>query len=284
MRVEDVTRSQIDRFHKPLRNTPYQANRILAQLSRLFNLAETWGWRSSGSNPCRRVERFREEPRTRFLRFEEIDRLGAALFELEAKEAILPQSAAAIRLLLLTGARLNEILRAERGWIDLEHRLIHLPNSKTGPRTLFLSEPAAAVVTQLLASNVASRYLLPGRRRHSEVAGGQGDKPINNLSKTWRLVQQHATLHGVRIHDLRHTAASVAVGRGASLSLIGRLLGHSQPQTTQRYAHVDIDPALAVANSIGAAIGPSLGLRQDGDVPNRGMVLNEAAEPGQAST
>lgn len=254
MFVNEVNRATVDRLHKRLSTKPYQANRVLAQLSRLFNLAEAWGWRDPGSNPCHHVEKFKEHPRERYLSAEELIRLGQALETLGEEGRIGKEATAAIRLLLLTGARLNEILTARREWVDLERRVIELPDSKTGKKPLFLSDPAIEVIKQLEADrrDPNNPYLLAGRTK---------GKPLNNLSKPWRRVCDAAGLSGVRLHDLRHTAASIAVGLGATLPLIGRLLGHRQPQTTNRYAHVDIDPALVVANSIGAAIAPALGVR-----------------------
>jgi integrase len=253
--VTEVSRANVDRLHKSLGNTPYQANRVLAQLSRLFNLAEAWGWRDPGTNPCRHVEKFKEHARERYLSSDELVSLGKALETLGNKGELRKEAAAAIRLLLLTGARLNEILTARREWVDLQRRVIELPDSKTGKKPVFLSDPAVEVINHLDVhrSDPKNPYLLPGRRK---------GKPLNNLSKPWRRVCEEAGLPGVRLHDLRHTAASIAVGQGATLPVIGRLLGHSQPQTTHRYAHVYIDPALAVANSIGAAIGTALGIQR----------------------
>lgn len=255
MFVNEVNRATVDRLHKRLSTKPYQANRVLAQLSRLFNLAEAWGWRDPGTNPCHHVEKFKEHPRERYLSADELIRLGQALEKLGDEGRIGKEATAAICLLLLTGARLNEILTARREWVDLERRVIELPDSKTGKKPLFLSDPAIEVIKQLEADrrDPKNPYLLAGRTK---------GKPLNNLSKPWRRVCDAAGLSGVRLHDLRHTAASIAVGLGATLPLIGRLLGHRQPQTTNRYAHVDIDPALVVANNIGAAIGPALGVRR----------------------
>lgn len=255
MFVNEVNRMDVDRLHKRMRAKPYQANRVLAQLSRLFNLAEAWGWREPGTNPCRHVEKFKEHARERYLSAEELIGLGKALETFAKEGRVSKEAVAAIRLLLLTGARLNEILTARRDWVDLERQVINLPDSKTGKKPVFLSEPAIEVIRQLDVEREDTKnpYLLPGRSK---------GKPLNNLSKPWRRICEAAGLEGVRLHDLRHTAASIAVGQGATLPLIGRLLGHRQAQTTNRYAHVDADPALAVANDIGATIGPALGIRQ----------------------
>jgi integrase len=249
--VAAVSRADIDRLHKLLRQTPYNANRVLSLLLRLFNVAEAWGWRGAGTNPCRHVERFKEEARERYLKADELARLGKTLDELVSEKGLWPEAAAAIRLLLLTGARLNEILTARWEWVDADRKVINLPDSKTGKKTVFLSEAALHVLNALKGDrrDLASPYLLPGRSK---------GKPLNNLAKSWRRVCERAGISGARLHDLRHTAASIAVARGGTLPIIGRLLGHKQPQTTQRYAHVDIDPALAMANEIGDAIGSSL--------------------------
>lgn len=250
--VGDVTRTDVDRLHKRLRATPYRANRMLALMSRLMNLAEAWGWRSPGSNPCKHVEKFREQARERYLSADEIGRIGAAMEAMLKEQDIRPEAAAAVRLLLLTGARLNEILTARWDWIDLERRVIDLPDSKTGKKPIYLSDAALEVIAELKATrrDPKNPYLLAGRSK---------GKALNNLAKPWKRICARAGLSGVRLHDLRHTAASIAVGRGVNLPVIGRLLGHRQAQTTLRYAHVDADPALAAANEIGTAIGVALG-------------------------
>lgn len=261
--VADIRPEMIDRLHKSLAGSPYQANRTLALLSRLFNLAETWGMREHGSNPCRHVERFKETPRERYLSHEEIRRLAMAIDDARQREEISSEAARAIQLLLLTGARLNELLTARWEWVSIDARVINLPTSKTGKKTLFLSQEAIKIIEHLDQSRAKDQtsgapqnpFLLPGR-----VKG----KPLNNLSKPWARVCKVAGLEGVRLHDLRHTAASIAVGQGVSLSLIGRLLGHSQPQTTHRYAHVDADPALAVADLIGADIARAFSIPKAG--------------------
>jgi integrase len=253
MPVTAVSRADIDRLHKRLRETRYNANRVLSLLLRLFNVAEAWGWRAQGTNPCHHVERFKEESRERYLNADELVRLGTALDELISEESLWPEAAAAIRLLLLTGARLNEILTARWEWVDADRRTIELPDSKTGKKTIFLSTAAVQVLNELKRQrrDPESPFLLPGRSK---------GKPLNNLAKSWRRVCERAEIRGARLHDLRHTAASVAVARGGSLPIIGRLLGHRNPQTTQRYAHVDVDPALAIADEIGDAIGGALGI------------------------
>lgn len=246
-RADKLTRAEIDRLHKRMGSTPYQANRTLALISRLMSLAEAWEWRAAGDNPCKHVEKFKEKARERYLTGEELSRLGAALNEMVESGELSREAATAVRLLLLTGARLNEILTARWEWVNMERFTIDLPDSKTGKKPIYLSAAAIALLDEQrdATRDPDSPFILPGRTR---------GKPLNNLSKPWARVCERIGLTGVRLHDLRHTAASVAVGTGATLPLIGKLLGHRQAQTTQRYAHVDADPALVAANQLGDAM------------------------------
>lgn len=248
-RVEAITASEIDRFHKSLRRSPYRANRILALLRRLMSLAEAWGMRTAGTNPCSRVEPFKERARERYLDAGELKSIGTAIDALIAEKAISATAGNAVELLALSGARLSEILNAEWEWIDTDRGTMLLPDSKTGAKAIYLSVAAIEVLERQKAISKDSDYVFPSPR---------GDKPYVNLRKAWVQICDRAKLPGVRLHDLRHTVASVAVGQGASLPLIGKLLGHTQAQTTMRYAHIDIDPAMKAANQVGAAIGEAM--------------------------
>lgn len=245
--VNDIKRGEVDQFHKEMRPTPYLANRILALFSRLMNMAERWDWREQGTNPCRFVERFKEESRERYLSIDEIGKISKSIDTLIAKSELWEDAGNAIKLLLLTGARVTEITQAKWEWVDLKTQVLALPDSKTGRRPVYLS-PAAVELLKLqkaTSRDKTSEYIFPGR---------SAGKPLHNLRKPWGRVCETANIEGVRLHDLRHTAASIAVGQGVSLPIIGRLLGHSQMQTTQRYAHVDTDPALQAATAIGDVI------------------------------
>ncbi|MBP2292238.1 tyrosine-type recombinase/integrase [Azospirillum rugosum] len=246
-KVGEISRDDVASLHRRLAETPYQANRALALLSKLFNLAELWGMRPDNTNPCRHVRKFPEQHRERYLTSEELARLGNALRAGLAAQTETPYMVAAIQLLLLTGARLSEILTAQWSWVNWSSRIIQLPDSKTGRKPLFLSEPAINVLreVQALPTSKDSPYIIRGRSK---------DQPLINLAKPWKRICERAGLSDVRLHDLRHTAASVGVAQGMSLPVVGRLLGHTQASTTNRYAHVDIDPALAAANLIGNAI------------------------------
>lgn len=243
--IDKITRGEVDRLHKRMRETPYRANRVLALMSRLMTLAEVWELRPAGTNPCQHIERFKETPRNRYLGADELERLGEAMRVMVDDGRLAPSAANAVRLLLLTGARLNEILTAKWDWVDFSRRILALPDSKTGAKPVFLSDTALDVLEAQKQHSDEAEFIFPGR-------GAEGR--MINLRKPWTKICEEAELPGVRLHDLRHTAASVAVAQGASLPIIGRLLGHSQAQTTQRYAHVDADPALEAANAVGRAL------------------------------
>lgn len=248
LRIRDVTRAEIARFHQSMRATPYAANRCRALLSHLFRMAERWGVRADNSNPCAYVEKFKEKGRERFLSPKELRRLGRVLAFLERKGSAVYE-VAAIRLLLLTGARLSEILTLRWEHIDGAARLIRLADSKTGAKTIALSAPALMALASIPRQQ-GNPYVICGA-----VAGAH----LVNLQKPWRRIRKAAGLDDVRLHDLRHSFASVAVAGGMSLPLIGSLLGHSQPQTTARYAHLADDPRLAAADAVAASIAASMG-------------------------
>jgi len=246
-RIADVTRREMEDVHSSLQDRPRSANHVLAVASSMFGFAEDQGWRERGANPCSGVRRFRENRRERYLSQAELQRLGAALkaFEAEGGNAY---AAAAIRLLLLTGARLSEILTLRWEYVDLERGALRLRDSKTGPKTIHLGGPAA-ILLRGLPRIEGHPYVLPGAR------AGQ---PLVNLQKPWRKIRAMAGLDDVRLHDLRHSYASVAASRGGSLPMIGALLGHGQAATTQRYAHLAADPLKRLSDDTASAIARSM--------------------------
>lgn len=246
-RMKDIQRSDIARFHQGMKDMPYAANRYLALLSHMFNVAEDWGVRPENSNPCRRVKKFREEARERFLSPKELKRLGRVLAFLDRKGAS-QYEVVAIRLLLFTGARLNEILSLQWEHVDLAARVIRLPDSKTGAKTIALSAPAVEILCALPKQD-RNPFVICGRKTGAHLV---------NLQKPWRRIRKAALIEDVRIHDLRHSFASVAASGGMSLPLIGALLGHTQPQTTHRYAHLADDPRLAAADAVGTTIAAAM--------------------------
>jgi integrase len=243
-RVADVTRQDIAKLHHANRAAPYQANRTLAVLSKMMNLAESWGLRPDGSNPCRHVERYGEKKRERFLSADELGRLGEALAAYDGS----PNVAAAIKLLVFTGARLGEILKLRWEWIDLERGEARLPDSKTGAKTLHLPPPALEVLAEL--SRVEGNLHV--------IVGKKASARLVNLEKPWRAIRKAAGLDDVRLHDLRHAFASIAAASGMGLPIIGKMLGHTQAQTTARYAHLASDPVKAAAATVAGKIAAAM--------------------------
>jgi len=223
---------------------PYQANRIIAVLSKMFSFAEQRGLVPDGTNPCRRIEKYREQARDRFLTQAEIVRLGQALTQAEDKQATSPHVIAAIRLLLFTGARLSEILTLRWEHVDLERAMLFLPDSKTGRKAITLNTPACDVLR--------SMPRLEGNPW--VIAGHKHGEHLVNMQKPWRAIRKSAALEDVRIHDLRHTFASIAAASGASLPIIGKLLGHGQAATTERYAHLGADPVRMAGEQVGSRL------------------------------
>ncbi len=262
VRVRDVTRAEIARFHQSMQRTPYAANRCRALLAHMFKMAERWGVRPDNSNPCVHVEKFKERSRERFLSPKELRRLGRVLAFLERKGAA-TYEIAAIRLLLFTGARLSEILSVRWDQVDIAARLIRLSDSKTGAKTIALSAPALALLENIPRQD-GNPHVICGY-----VAGAS----LVNLQKPWRRIRKAAGLEDVRLHDLRHSFASVAVAGGMSLPLIGSLLGHSQPATTARYAHLGDDPRLAAADAVAAAIAARMAGNSADVVPIRKQIV-----------
>jgi site-specific recombinase XerD len=220
------------------------SNRCLALLSKMFNLAEAWELRQPNTNPVLRVKRYEERKRERFLNADEFQRLGAVLHGAEKNGDISPWAIGAIRLLIFTGARLGEILNLRWSDVNFDRRIIRLPESKTGPKNIHLSKPALETLRSI--PHVRGNSLV--------IAGKVPNRPMVGLKKIWRKIRSDADLTDLRIHDLRHSFASVAVGEGVSLPLIGGLLGHNRSATTERYAHLAGDVLTTTNDNISARI------------------------------
>ncbi len=242
-KVAALSRADVTLLHHSLRETPGAANRALALVSKMLNLAEKWGLRPDGSNPCRHVDRYPERKMERFLSIDELGRLGAVLAEAERTATELTSVIAAIRLLMFTGARLGEILDLEWEQVDFERSYLRLLESKTGAKVIHLSAPALEILNGI--ERDGSPWVISGR---------EPNKPLVNLRKPWHRIRAKAGLEGVRLHDLRHSFASVGAAGGLSLPMIGALLGHTQAATTQRYAHLAADPLKQAADMIGERI------------------------------
>ena len=226
LKIIDVTRADISKFHQSLKNTRYQANRALGVLSKIFNLAEEWGLRPDGSNPCRHVKKYKEEKRERYLSPNELSLLGETLRKCEEGSTESPYVIAALRLLLLTGCRLSEIQTLK--WDYIQGNSLRLPDSKTGAKKVYLGEAALEILSKI--ERVENNPYV--------IVGNKAGQHITDMQKPWRRIRTLANLEGVRMHDFRHTLASEAVSGGESLHMTGKLLGHSQSQTTDRYAHL----------------------------------------------
>ena len=237
--ISDVTRADVAALHHRHRRTGPHANRMLLLISKVMNYAERLGLRPDGSNPARHVQRFRERPRQRFLTGEEFQRLGAAL---DASDAS-PHVKGAIALLALTGCRRGEVLALRWSDVDLERGVVALRDAKTGARTVYLNLPAVRVLESL-----------PREQGNPYVIVGRSGKARVNVTKAWHVIRAAAELPAVRLHDLRHSYASIGAAGGMSLPQLGALLGHTQPATTQRYAHLAASPLQLAAERIGAAI------------------------------
>ena len=206
-------------------------------------------------NPTRGIKLPNSRKMERFLSAAETARLAAALSE-ETAGSSNPFPSAAIKLLLLTGCRRGEIMTLQWSHVDLEHRCLRLPDSKTGAKVVYLSAPALALLESLprVAKNP---HVIPGIRP---------GKPFIGVDKLWVRVRAAAGLPDVRLHDLRHSFASVGASGGLSLPLIGALLGHRHAATTSRYAHPSADPIRAANEAMGARIAIALEGKQDGAV------------------
>lgn len=224
--------------------TPIRANRTGEVLRKMFTYAQSWGWRED--NPASGFRRRIENPRERFLTLEEIRKLAAALETAEDR-----RTADIIRLCMLTGARVGEVRQARFGHFNLEHLSWSKPASMTKQRKIHrlpISDEAAAIVRQ--------RQMLVPRGCPFLFPGDVPGQPVTEIRRFWIHIQKAVDIPDVRIHDLRHTFASLLVSGGASLEMIGKLLGHSQMQTTQRYAHLMDSPLRAGVDAVASAFRP----------------------------
>ena len=289
IKITDLKRSDVKAWHQAMSGTPYEANRALAYLSKMLNLAAK-DWELRPDNPCTGIKRFPERKRERFLSGEELARLGDTLTSYNGW----PYAVAAVRLLVFTGARLGEVLGLRWEWVDFTRGEARLPDSKTGAKTVHLPPPALAVLAELPRLD-GNPYV---------IAGAKEGAALGKLEKSWRVIRERATLcmwrdsedekistlfaqlsrnldrqptiaefreaaadrelslpvglTDVRIHDLRHAFASVAASSGMGLPIIGKMLGHTQAATTARYAHLASDPVKAAAATVAGKIAAAM--------------------------
>jgi integrase len=240
VKVAALSHADVDAFHRKISaRAPTHANRVLACLSKMFSLAIRWGWRAD--NPCKGIERNSENKRQRYLSGAELARLTAALVELRDQGA-----ANVVRMLLLTGARRGELLAAKWSDFDLDAGVWTKPGSTTKQKTSHrvpLSQAACRLLTEMQRA-AESEWLFPARFTPHRL----------DIDDAWGVLRKTADIHDVRLHDLRHTYASVLASSGLSLPIIGALLGHTTAQTTMRYAHLLDDPLRAATERASAII------------------------------
>ncbi len=241
-KVADVSRADVAVLHQEMQDTPYQANRTLGVLSKMFNLAEAWGMRPDGTNPSRHVKKYPEEKKERFLSPEEYADLWQVLEDVEQEGSEPSSVITALRLLMLTGCRLREILTLK--WNYLREQRLDLPDSKSGKRTIHLGSESRD-----LLRNVERKEGNP-----YVICGANPGAHLTDLQKPWRRIRKRAGLDDVRIHDLRHSFASAALASGESITMIGKLLGHASLQSTMRYAHLAEESVRDAADRVASSV------------------------------
>jgi integrase len=264
-----VTKQDVVEFHYSLRDTGPTANRTLAVIASIYSWASKAGYIETEYNPAKGIEKYKEVAKDRYLSMAEFTRLGQALKEAETEgfpyafdpdkpnskhgakpgernHFHSPFAVAAIKLLIFTGCRKGEILNLRWSEVNLERKVLMLSDSKTGRKTVWLNEPAVKVLEDL--PNVGE-YV---------IAGLYPDKPRVDLKRPWEAIKEHAGLGNLRLHDLRHSFASVGAGAGLGLPMIGKLLGHTQSRTTERYAHLADDPIRRASDIVSAQIAAAL--------------------------
>lgn len=288
-RISEVERGDIERFMRDVANGKTAADektgkhgrarvtggkgaatRTVRLLGGIFSHAVARGYIET--NPRIGVKVYADGKGERFLSTDELASLGDALREAETvglpwrltdgpnakhrpvmdgdqREIISPYAVAAIRLLLLTGSRLREILNLRWQDVDLERGFLNLPTSKTGKKTVLLGAPALQILADLPRIE-GNPYV---------IAGAKADKPRSDLKRPWKRITDHAGLADLRLHDLRHSFASVGAASGMGLPIVGKLLGHASPTTTARYSHFADDPLRRASDSIASQIAAALG-------------------------
>ena len=238
--IADITRQDVQQWFASLHATPVAADRSAPVVSVIFKQAEVYGYRPEDSNPCTGIKRYRRCGRERFLTADEMRRLSHVL---DHHRESRPLETSVVRLLLLTGCRKSEILTLK--WSEYREEMLHLSDSKTGPRTVWLSSAAHRILDGLPRS---SPWVFPSPRRNYHLSGG-------TLNSFWLKVRAEAGIEDVRCHDLRHSYASLALAHGETILTIGRLLGHTDPATTLKYTHL----ADATVHEAAEALVPVLG-------------------------
>lgn len=250
MKVTAINRRDVHHFHSSLHKKKFTANRCIQTLSKMMNLCEEWEYRPENSNPCKRLKKYKEEARERFLSLEEIGRLQQAL-DISSTKGASPYFVALIKLLLLTGARLSEITTCKWEYINFENKVIELPDSKTGKRKILLCERCVAIIQSL------------PKQKHNPYLIASESKPkahLTNPKKAWKKLLKLADLENVRIHDLRHTNASISLQAKVPIEIISKRLGHTSIRTTMRYAHLIDEQIREATNRLSDKLAEAMGI------------------------
>lgn len=267
MKANMVESTDVEKLHNRLRDTPSTANKVLAVVSSMFSYGSKMKHIKRRENPALDVEKFSENEKERHLKTEELVRLEATLslaetsglpWNISQKEpskhipknnrntVTSPYVTAALRLLMLTGARLREILELEWAIVDLQDGVLRLSKSKSGKKDIILNQPAMEVLRNI---RPIGKFVIA-----SESAGTADEKPRADIKRPWAQICRHAGLSGVRIHDLRHTFASHGLNEGLGIAVVSRLLGHKNISTTMRYAHLENKALKIGADKIGESV------------------------------
>lgn len=258
LKLYELKKSDLANLHTRMHGKKRTANKVLQIISSIYREAEQAGIIEYNFNPTKGIKHYKIEARQRFLSQDELTRIGKALSESENDGSENLYAITAIRLLIYTGARLNEILTLRWDWVDLESGYLHLPDSKTGRKVIHLSPPALDLLSNLPKVK-GNPFVIVGDREGTHWV---------NLRKPWERIKTKASIEAttlpdgsrqhVRLHDLRHNFASLAASGGASLLMIGALLGHRQASTTARYAHLTDDPLKQVNDAAGETVAKAL--------------------------
>jgi integrase len=242
-KVSDVTRADISSLMKKMAKTPTNANRVLSAVRKMFNMAEVWGMRSDGSNPCRHIPKFPERGKTRLITDAELKRLYAYLNKAEADGLEHPFILLAVRLQFEFAARMSEILKLEWAWVDFDNRRVEWPDSKTGG----MSKPMSGEAVRLLEAAPrleSSPYVCPA------IFDPNRPMPKHTYYKGWRRILERAGLPHIGTHGIRHRSATDIANSGIPVKVGMALTAHKTVTMFMRYVHTEDDPVRAAADTV----------------------------------